>query len=203
MAYPTVAAPYGLVPINLIGGQVFAGQTRQIPIASASATDIFYGDVVALNTAGGLTRVANTASSVSVIGVFLGCSYTNPSTKTKVYTQFYDAPVTATDISAYVQDDPDQLYKVAVVSSGTTIGGVTRAAVGQNTALVLNGGNTTNGNSYTAVSATTDTETALPIRIVDVVPETANVAGSYTEVIVKFNFGIHQYYNASATAVAA
>ena len=34
MAYPTVQAPYGLIPINLIGGQVFAGATRQIPIAS-------------------------------------------------------------------------------------------------------------------------------------------------------------------------
>ncbi len=34
MAYPTVNAPYGLKPINLIGGQVFAGQTRELPIAS-------------------------------------------------------------------------------------------------------------------------------------------------------------------------
>jgi hypothetical protein len=50
MAYPTVAGPYGFQPINLIGGQVFAGATRQIPIASGSGTSIFYGDVVRLNT---------------------------------------------------------------------------------------------------------------------------------------------------------
>ena len=34
MAYPTVDAPYGLVPINLIGGTPYAGSTRQMTIAS-------------------------------------------------------------------------------------------------------------------------------------------------------------------------
>ena len=32
MAYPVISAPYGLKPINLIGGQVFAGSTRMVPI---------------------------------------------------------------------------------------------------------------------------------------------------------------------------
>jgi hypothetical protein len=32
MAYPVVDAPYGLKPLNLIGGQVFAGSTRMYPI---------------------------------------------------------------------------------------------------------------------------------------------------------------------------
>jgi hypothetical protein len=38
MAYPTVDKPYGLKPINLIGGQVFAGATRQRRIASSAAS---------------------------------------------------------------------------------------------------------------------------------------------------------------------
>ena len=46
MAYPTVSAPYGLKPVNLIGGQVFAGATRQMEIASGYATSIFFGDLV-------------------------------------------------------------------------------------------------------------------------------------------------------------
>jgi hypothetical protein len=46
MAYPTVSAPYGLKPVNLIGGQVFAGATRLMQIASGYATNIFYGDLV-------------------------------------------------------------------------------------------------------------------------------------------------------------
>ena len=41
MAYPTVSAPYGLKPINLIGGQVFAGSTRELPIQYGYATNIF------------------------------------------------------------------------------------------------------------------------------------------------------------------
>ena len=32
MAYPTVAAPYGLKPVNLIGGQVYTGSTRNLPV---------------------------------------------------------------------------------------------------------------------------------------------------------------------------
>ena len=44
MAYPTVEAPYGLIPVNLIGGQPYAGSTRQMKIASNYGTDIFFGD---------------------------------------------------------------------------------------------------------------------------------------------------------------
>jgi hypothetical protein len=51
MAYPTVDKPYGLKPINLIGGQVFAGATRQRRIAS-SAASIGYGDPVELTSSG-------------------------------------------------------------------------------------------------------------------------------------------------------
>jgi hypothetical protein len=99
-----------------------------------------------------------------------------------------------------VQDDPDQLYQAAVVSTGTTIGGVTRAAVGQNAELVQNSGSTVTGDSKVAVLATTGTATTLPLRVIDVVPETVNASGSYTEVIVKFNIGIHTYTTADAVA---
>jgi hypothetical protein len=200
MAYPTLAGPYGLRPINLVGGQVYAGQTRQIPIASGSATDIFYGDVVALNTAGNLEKVTTTSTAADVVGVFLGVTYVNPTTKQPTYAQFYDGPITGSTTYAYVQDDPDQLYQAAVVSSGTTIGGVTRAAVGQNAELVQNSGSTVTGDSKVAVLATTGTATTLPLRVIDVVPETVNASGSYTEVIVKFNIGIHTYTTADAVA---
>ena len=56
MAYPTVDKPYGLKPVNLIGGQVFAGSIRELPIQYAYGTDIFYGDFVKL-VRGNVTRV--------------------------------------------------------------------------------------------------------------------------------------------------
>ena len=197
MAYPTVDAPYGMVPVNLLGGQVYAGQTREIPIGQNETTAIFFGDVVTLNSAGNVTKVTTTATATT-IGVFLGCTYIDPNTSQPVYKQYYPGAINVAGMQAYVQDDPDQLYKVAVVSTGTTIGNLTRAAVGKNVSLVQNSGSTTNGNSRNAVLNTTDTETTLPIRVVDVVPETAvaGYPGSYTEVIVRFNFGISLYENA-------
>ena len=198
MAYPIVSAPYGLAPVNLIGGQVFAGQTRQIPVGQDETTAIFHGDLVTINSSGNVTKDAGT-SSAATVGVFLGCTYTDPSTGLPIYKQYYPGGVDVAGIKAYVQDDPDQLYKAAVVSSGTTIGFLTQAAVGKNASLVQNAGNTSTGNSGVAVLDTTDTETTLPVRVVDVVPETAIAgnAGSYTEVVVKFNFGTHLYDNAT------
>lgn len=201
MPYPTVDGPYGLQPINLIGGQVFAGATRLIPINSGSATAIFYGDVVRLvGTTGTLDKDTGTAAATPV-GVFLGCSYTDP-TFGETYRQFYPGSVVASDIVAYVLDDPDALFKVAVVSGTTVIGSVTRAAVGRNAALVQNAGNTLNGNSRVAMLQTTNTTTTLPVRIIDVVPDTspAGFPGSFTEVIVKWNQGLHQYYNPAGLA---
>jgi hypothetical protein len=185
MAYPTVSGPYGLIPINLIGGQVFAGATRQIPIGSSNDTAIFFGDVVKLDSAGLLQKDVGTDTATPV-GVFLGCSYTDP-TFGKVFRQYYPADTVASDIMAYVQDDPDALYKVAVVSSAATIGGVTRTVVGNNAVLVQNAGNTATGNSGVAVDDNTNTTASFPVRIIDVVPETANTSGSFTEVIVKWN----------------
>jgi hypothetical protein len=91
------------------------------------------------------------------------------------------------------------LYKVAVVSSGTTIGTVTRANVGENAVLVQNAGNTDTGNSRVAISSTLGTTATFPIRIIDVIAETspADYPASFTEVVVKWNQGLHQYLNAT------
>lgn len=193
MAYPTIDGPYGLIPINLIGGQVFAGATRSVPIASGSATNIFFGDVVKLNSSGTLDKDTGTVTATP-LGVFLGCSYTDAAFG-KTFRQSYPANTVASDIVAFVQDDPDALYKVAVVSSGTTIGTVTRANVGENASLVQNAGNTLNGDSRVAISATTAVTATLPIRIIDVIADSAPSATTFSEVVVKWNQGMHPYLN--------
>lgn len=195
MAYPTVSAPYGLLPYNLIGGQVYAGGTRNIPINSASATAIFFGDVVKVASDGTISKDTGTTSATPV-GVFLGCSYTDP-TYGKTFRQFYPGSVTASDIVATVCDDPDMLFKVAVVAAynSSTIAYVGRTAVGANAILAQNTGSTITGVSKVAIDDTTATTSTWPVRIVDVIAETAVGPGSYTEVIVKWNAGMHQYNN--------
>jgi hypothetical protein len=210
MAYPTVSAPYGLDPINLIGGQVFAGATRLLPITTSSvnyATAIFNGDVVQLTSTGTVivSTLAGQSSAVAgVVGVFLGCSYTSPYTKQKVYAQYWPGAASGiTDAVAYINDDPDTLYKVASVgstanSTGLVIAPVQQTALGENCVLVLNTGSTTTGDSAIGIYSA-GTLTSLPMRIVDLVPDTAYVSSGnlvYPEVIVKFNFGYHSYYNA-------
>ena len=189
MPYPTVSAPYGLQPVNLIGGQVFAGSTRSLPIQYGYATSIYYGDFVSLNR-GFITRTAiSTASFTSTalpVGIFLGVSYTNPVTKQKQFSQYWPAGVLAGDAMAIVTDDPDTVFKAVAVTSGVVVGSVASALVGQNVGYVDNGGNANTGNSLNAVLTPTVTPPAgpattatLPLRIVGVVPDTA-VTSSYT-----------------------
>lgn len=208
MAYPTVNAPYGLRPVNLIGGLPFAGATRAIPIASNYNTAIFYGDVVQYKNDGTLiiTTLQNQTSPVAgVVGVFLGCSYTSPVTKQKVYSQYYPASTVADDIEAYICDDPNALFKVVNVTSAVAddgSGGLLPAyisrgnAIACNAELVLNTGLTNTGNSRMGVYINNVT-TILPIRVVDVVPDTKNTSGNFVEFIVKFNATYHTY-NATA-----
>ncbi len=196
MAYPTIDKPYGLKPINLIGGQVFAGQTRQYQIDPAGFSgNIFYGDVVKLVSSGYIEKDTGQATATP-LGVFQGCSYVNAQGQV-IFAQYYPtgyAAPTGTVITAYVQDDPDLLFK-AVLVAGNTEGGngltpayLSRSVIGTNAELVQNTGVVATGDSRIGVYATTSATTAsLPIRIIDVVPDTANSSGNFVEVICKWN----------------
>jgi hypothetical protein len=180
MAYPTVNGPYGLRPVNLVGGQVFAGATRSLPIIYGYATAIGYGDIVNI-VRGQITKHTGTTSSTAagVIGVFLGCSYTSPATKQKLFAQNWVASTLAGDAMAYICDDPDTIFKAAVCSATTVMASGSQAVVGQNYGLIQNAVNGTTGNSQVALlySATLTTD-AFAARCVGLVPETAIVTPS-------------------------
>jgi len=176
MAYPTVSAPYGLKPINLIGGQVFAGSTREYQIPYDYTTAIFYGDFVNL-TRGQINRKSVTSAGAGgLVGIFLGCSYTNPVTKQKTYSQYWPGSLAAGDAVAIVCDDPDTVFKAVVCSGTTVVGSGSIACIGQNMQMINNTGNTNTGNSANAIqglTATPATTATFPIRVLDVVRETA------------------------------
>ena len=184
MAYPTVSAPYGLKPVNLIGGQVFAGATtKNYPIQYGYATDIFYGDMVNL-TRGSVTKNVDTTDSVGngLVGVFLGVSYTNPYTKQKTFAQYWPAGTQAGDAQAIVCDDPDTVFKAVVCSATTVIASGATAFLGQNMGFIQNAGNANTGDSAVALLySASSTSSNLGARVVGLVGETAvtsSVTGS-------------------------
>jgi hypothetical protein len=193
------ATPYGLKPVNEIGGLPYAGSTRQIKIASGYASNIYYGSVVSIVAAGTIQVVTtngdnSTPFPAGTIGVFVGCTYTNPSTKQLTFAQYWPTGTVASDAMAYVVDDYNTLFQVQADGS------LAQATLGSNAILAAvqstSTGSTTTGNSNTALSATVATTSGYAFRIVDFVESTTSTVGdAYTDVLVKFNPVAHSYNN--------
>ena len=193
MAYPTIDGPYGLRPVKMLDNSPYNGATRLYRIASAYNTNIFYGDVVKLVTGGTVERDTADAA-MTPIGVFMGCTFTDPGTSQPTFKQYWPASTVASDAMAYVVDDPNVLFKVAVVSSGTTMSSLAITDIGANLQMVDNTGSTTTGNSKIAGNATSATTNTFPLRVVDVVTETKTSSTAFPEALVKWCAG-HQFDN--------
>ena len=193
MAYPTVNSTYGLKPLQRLDGLPYAGAIRQIPVAVGYATAILNGDTV--KESGGYLVAASTTNSGDIVGVVVGCQYVNSNGQT-VEGQYYPAAAsTSTNLAyAYVVDDPNAVFKVvATVAGSTTPTAYARTIVGKNVALVANVGSTTTGDSAYGIDGSSATTTnTLPIRVIDVIPDTATgprsaSATTYYEFVVKLN----------------
>ena len=193
------ATPYGLKPVNEIGGLPYAGSTRQIKIASGYASNIFYGQVVSIVAAGTVQVVTtngdnSTPFPAGTIGVFVGCTYTNPSTNQLTFAQYWPTGTVASDAMAYVVDDYNTLFQVQAAGS------LAQTVLGSN--AILNAvqststGSTTTGNSNTALSTSVAVTSGYAFRIVDFVESTTSTVGdAFTDVLVKFNPVAHSYNN--------
>lgn len=194
MAYPTVDAPYGLVPINSVDGKPYAGATRQLPIASTYNTAIYNGDIVRVAAGGTIEKStvtvdSTTAAANNTYGVFMGVQYVN-SQGQLIQSQYYPGNAAASSAVAYVVDDPMAAFKVAVTFSGNaTITTVNQSIIGTNMSIRQGTGSNTTGDSAVSVYATNaaGSAAALPVRVVEVVPATATGANAFTEVVVKLN----------------
>lgn len=194
----STAAPYGLRPVNLIGGQPYAGSTRLIKISNAYASNIFYGQPVSVNASGVViadTGTSNVAAT-GVVGVFVGCTYTDPNLKYKVFKQYWPTGTVATDAYAYVVDDPDVVMQVQADDT------VPQTALGANIGFNTFSGDTATGNSKTSADVGTLGQTAtLPLRIVGFVdgPD-SSVGDAFTDLLVKWNSPAVVYTAADSNA---
>jgi hypothetical protein len=174
MAYPTIDAPYGVKPVNLIGGQVFAGSTRNLPIQYNYGTPLYYGDLVTLLAGYVVIATYPVSTTNTTVGVFLGCYYTNPTTKQRQFSQYYPGNVTAGDITAIIGDDPDQVMKVAVTTTaaGVVIGSASSILVGANMAGGTQTGSASTGNSSMSVVGASANASGGGFRVLNLVPDT-------------------------------
>ena len=214
----TTSNPYGLKPINLIGGQAFnGGVIREILMTTNNSAPIGFGDLVQLGAAAAgqptVVTATPTTSSVGLVGVCVGVRYQLATQQLgyPLYAQYLPAnAVTAgyTNIYVRVMDDPDALFQCQ------SLGSITVGSIGKTIALAnFSAGtgsttvNTTTGNSVVALSASVANTSALACKIVDLVNANSTFGGNfpsnpgdaYTDCIVKLNFGVHSYYQPAGT----
>ena len=184
------ATPMGAEPVGTLSASgSYTGKVRHYKIASNDSTAIFYGDFVKMTSAGVVT-LDNGTTTLTPIGVFMGCSYTDPNTNQLTFSQYYPASTVASDIDAYVLNDP--FVEMRMQGDAT----LAQTALGNNAAVVQTAGSTSIGRSRNAFDSSTIATTAtLPVKLIEFVegPDSA-VGDSFTDVIVMFNVG-HQLLN--------
>ena len=208
------STPYGLKPINLIGGQAFnGGVIREYKLSTENTYAFYTGAVIQLSSAGNPQPIQATPVAVSlnptgpvvsnatagIVGVCVGVSYVDPALKYAVWGQTLPAGAIAagyTNITIHVCDDPDQLYQIQGNAAFGTLTNGAAGAVGKNAAIETFTGNATTGLSQTALvvganGGSLASTPALAMRVVDVVAATATDA--YPDLIVKFNQSAHSY----------
>ena len=125
--------------------------------------------------------------ATGTLGVFMGCQYTDPNTSQLTFNNQYPGSIVASDIDAFVVDDPDVVMKVAVCSATTTVATVARTVIGNNATIISNTLNTTNGRGKLAINSSTATTSTLPFQIIDVVDSTASGSDAFQEVLVIYS----------------
>lgn len=191
---------FGLRPLGKVGSNYNSDGNTQYKIASSSATAIFEGDTVTFDASGGASTgyiIKATPGAANILGVFLGCQYTDPTTGKPTWKNYYPGGVAASDIVAFIVDDP---YAQFLVQASGVAGVV---AIGQNADLVQTvAGNTSTGVSGLELSTgTLGAASALNVKVIGVTtdPSNSDLTAAYADLIVMIN---EHLYKAPTAGVA-
>ena len=174
-------ASFGLKPVKMMGGSPYSGGQSRYRIAANYGTSIFQGDLVMQVTGGGIEIHAD-GGTVPIVGVFNGCMYTDPTTSEQVFSNFYPASTNASDIIAFVHDDPNTVFEIQADDTFPVAD-----LFGNFDIVYTNSGSTTTGISGAELDVTTGaTTTNLPLKAIDISqdPENSDVASANTNVLV-------------------
>ena len=178
-----VVEKYGLRPYRKLDGTPLVGAQNRYTIASGHTTAIFQGDLVIPLTAGNIDRhTAN--NSAAVIGVFNGCFYTDPTTSKPTFRNSYPGSIVASDITAFVVDDPDAVFLMDADAA------FTRADLYQNYSVTTGSGNTTTGISEVQLDVSVSgTNASFVIQAIDISqdPDNSDTTTANANVLVRIN----------------
>ena len=172
-------ASFGLKPVKMIGGAPYNGGQSRYRIASSYGTAIYQGDLVMQVTGGGI-EIHAVGGTVPLIGVFNGCSYTDPTTGEQVFKNYYPASTAASDIIANIIDDPMVVFEIQADEAFPVAD-----LLGNFDTIKTNSGSTKTGISGDEVDVSTGATTAtLPLKVIDISqdPNNQDVGSSNTNV---------------------
>jgi len=174
---------FGLRPYRKLDGTPLVGAQNRYTIASSYATAIFQGDLVIPVTGGNIERYPGNTST-AVVGVFNGCFYTDPTTQKPTFKNYYPGGVAASDITAFVVDDPDAVF---LVDADATFA---RADLFQNYSLTAVSGNTKTGNSLQQLDVSVSgTNATFVVQAIDICqdPDNSSTSSANANILVRIN----------------
>ena len=178
-----VSEKFGLRPYRKLDGTPLVGAQNRYTIASGYATAIYQGDLVQPTAAGNIERhTANTSDAV--VGVFNGVFYTDPTTQKPTYKNYYPGSVVASDITAFVVDDPDAVFLMDADEA------FTRADLYANYSVTNTTGVTQTGISKVQLDVSaTGTASTFVVQAIDISqdPDNSDTATSNANILVRIN----------------
>ena len=174
---------FGLRPYRKLDGTPLVGAQNRYTIASGYATAIFQGDMVIPVTGGNVERYPGNTST-AVVGVFNGVFYTDPTTQKPTFKNYYPGGVAASDITAFVVDDPDAVF---LVDADDTFA---RADLFQNYSLTAVSGNTKTGNSLQQLDVgASGTNATFIVQAIDISqdPDNSDTSSANANILVRIN----------------
>lgn len=117
----STSAPFGFRPSYHNSGQM---RPKAYAITTGYAVNVFAGDPVTLTANGVVTLGTSdgtrtgTTDGIKLLGIFAGCEYKDASGKPTI-SPFWPASTVATEITAWVYDDPETLFDAEYANPGT------------------------------------------------------------------------------------
>jgi|TARA_R110000824_G_scaffold14902_5_gene63074 hypothetical protein len=174
-------ASFGMRPVKMMGGSPWTGGTSRYRIAANYGTAIYTGDMV-MQVTGGTVEIHADGGTVPIVGVFMGCQYTDPTSGEQVFSAYYPASTNASDIIAFIVDDPNVVFEIQADDTFPIAD-----LFGNFDIVYTNSSSTQSGLSGAELDVTTGATTAgLPIKAIDISedPDNSDIASANTNVLV-------------------